>query len=820
MRRTPWALMAILLLGAALGLGACDTAEERAEGHYQRGMALLEEGDVSRAMVEFRNVFRLDGNHGAARLAYADQLVAMGEIGEAIGQYLRLVEQDWSNVEGHKRLTELALSIQDFDTAATHSRRAHELAPEDPEVRAFKATVDYRWGYREEAVTMARGVLEERPENLPARMVLIADRVNAEDFAAARAMIDTALAAAPEDEGVHFFKLAVLERQGDTAGVGAQLARMAELFPGNEAIADGLIRWHLQEGDPERAEALMRARVAAAPEGRERTDAALTLVRLVDAYRGREAARAELEDRIAAAPDGAAALPFRRALAGLDIDEGHVERAIAALEALVAQTEPSDARRDTQVLLAGVHGDAGRTDAADALVEAVLAEDAGHVGALKLRAKRLIDTDRPDEAIRDLRTALNQEPRDPDILTLMAVAHERAGARALAGERLALAVEVSNRRPAEAIRYARFLMADGRPGPAEAVVTESLRVHPDDPDLLLALGQIHVERRDWDRAQRIIDRLRALDGPGAAAFAATLEAGALRGQSRFEEMITMIEGLADQGGDRAGDSRATAGVVQTYLMAGNLAGARSYVDAALERDRGDPGIRLIEAGLMVLAGETVEAEEAYRAILADESAFAPAYEALYGLLVGTGRGEEASALLEAGMAATADDPRLMFVAAGEREVQGDFEGAIAIYEDLYARDTASVLIANNLASLIATHRDDADSLARAFAIARRLHGTEVPQFADTYGWILSRRGEYEEALPYLERAAVALPDDPLVQYHLGVTQYRAGRAEEAQQSLDRALGAAGHDSTLPQITEARTILSAIAESAEVSGAEN
>ena len=52
-----------LLLLALLALAACDTAEERAEAHYQRALALLAAGDDERAMVEFRNVFRLNGEH-------------------------------------------------------------------------------------------------------------------------------------------------------------------------------------------------------------------------------------------------------------------------------------------------------------------------------------------------------------------------------------------------------------------------------------------------------------------------------------------------------------------------------------------------------------------------------------------------------------------------------------------------------------------------------------------------------------------------------------------------------------------------------------
>ena len=60
-------LMAVLLSFGLLS--ACDSAEERAEEHYQKGLALIEEGEVDRALVEFRNVFKLDGYHEGARLA-------------------------------------------------------------------------------------------------------------------------------------------------------------------------------------------------------------------------------------------------------------------------------------------------------------------------------------------------------------------------------------------------------------------------------------------------------------------------------------------------------------------------------------------------------------------------------------------------------------------------------------------------------------------------------------------------------------------------------------------------------------------------------
>ena len=107
------------------------------------------------------------------------------------------------------------------------------------------------------------------------------------------------------------------------------------------------------------------------------------------------------------------------------------------------------------------------------------------------------------------------------------------------------------------------------------------------------------------------------------------------------------------------------------------------------------------------------------------------------------------------MAAQPNSVELPLIKAVLREQAGDIDGAIAIYEALYARDSSNVVVANNLASMIATYRDDPASLDRAFAVARRLRGLDVPAFQDTYGWIEYRRGNIADALPDLEAAALA-----------------------------------------------------------------
>jgi tetratricopeptide (TPR) repeat protein len=121
-----------------------------------------------------------------------------------------------------------------------------------------------------------------------------------------------------------------------------------------------------------------------------------------------------------------------------------------------------------------------------------------------------------------------------------------------------------------------------------------------------------------------------------------------------------------------------------------------------------------------------------------------------------GRAEEAQGVLEEALNVLPNAPDLLWAQASFREQLGDFEGAIALYERLYEMLPNQPVVANNLASLISTYRDDEASLERAYTIARRLRGTDVAPFQDTYGWIAYRKGEYQEALEHLEPAAAVL----------------------------------------------------------------
>jgi len=781
--------LALMTLGM---MSFCDTAEERAEEHFKSGRELLEEGDVDRALVEFRNVFKLDGMHREARLAYAEAERARGNFREAYGQYLRLVEQYPDSLPGQRALAEMALEGNNWEAARRHASAAAELAPEDPLVQAVNATLAYRDAISDdnasataEAVTKAQALVEEDPELMTARRVVIDDLIRKQDWTAALAAIDAALAREPDRRDLYTLRLGVLNQLGETREIRAQLEDMIERFPEDSNVPATLVRWYLSQGDTEAAETFLRERAEEEP--REVNDI-VTYIRFLSQLRGAEAARDELDRILETDPPARERLSALRA--GFRFDLGERDAAISEMEALVEGMEPSGERRSIMVMLARMLETTGNNVGARALVEEVLAEDATQVEALKMRAGWLIEGDRVDEAIVALRSVLGEAPNDAQAMSLMAQAHERAGNRDLMAEMLGRAVDASNNAPEESLRYARYLIAQGNLRSAETVLVNALRLVPGNVQLLGSLGEIYMRDQDWARLDQVIESLRRQpENATAARIANELTARQLAAQNREEELMGFLDTLAGEGARGIG---AAVAIVRTRLAEGDAEGARAYARETLEENPDDPNARFLLASVQAITGETEAAEAAFRDLAAANPQDRRFWLALYNILAAQEKIEAARQALRDGLEALPEDLRLNWALAGVLEREGDLEGAIDIYDRLYAANSGNLIIANNLASLLSTAREDAESLERAHEIARRLRDREVPAFQDTYGWIAFRRGDFDTALGALEPAAAGLPDAPRVQYHLARTYAALERDAEALAQFRKVLEAVGN----------------------------
>lgn len=776
-------LRSMIAVIGLLAVAACDSAEERVQRHYSRGMALLADGSPERAVLEFRNALKINENHPQSRFEIARLYEADGEARAAMGNYRLVTELQPDHVEARVRLARMLASAGVMDEAARHVGRALELQPDNAEGLSVLATVQYRMGEPDAALDAARRALAVDPSLVGANVVVATALIDEGQHAAALDRLVQLSTAAPDETIYRLLKIRALEGLEDEDGVIAELETLATLQPREFGYREALVQLHLRRGDLDAAEAALRALASADSRNIERT---LNIARFLIATGRTEAAETELEAARSAAGDNRRrAHQLGMALVEMDLARGDRAGAEARLRDLADSSRAVDAN-EARLMLAELSMAEGRSTEARALAQTVLDSDSDNVTALAIRASFRIDDYDIEGALSDLRTATNRAPENPRLFALVARAHVREGRPDLAAAALATAARVSNMAPAYALPHVRNLLSANDVSAAEAVLLDALRRHPESLELLAAMGDVQIERADWRGAEQTATRLAALsDGE---ALASRLRANALTRRGRLSEAISLLEGTALESAQGQGSVATQLAI--SHLQAGNVQAAIQTVERRLAEEPEDLTALLLRAELHLRQNDIDGAEARLREMIDSQPDRSAGYVAMARLRGVVGNLPGAEAILAEGVTRTVDPAPAHFLLAQIYETRGNIDGAIAQYEALYAINSDSFVVANNLASLLSDHRsDDPASVERAIRIAQRLQTSDVPAFQDTYGWLLFLRGDAAAAQPFIERAVAGLPNNPIVRYHMGRIYAALGRSADARIHLEAALAA-------------------------------
>jgi tetratricopeptide (TPR) repeat protein len=364
---------------------------------------------------------------------------------------------------------------------------------------------------------------------------------------------------------------------------------------------------------------------------------------------------------------------------------------------------------------------------------------------------------------------------------------------------LAQAVEASGKAPDESLRYANFLAIDQKYLPAETILVNALRLAPEDLQLLAALGDIYIRMKDWPRAEGVAARLEEIASPQARAIADRLRPIILSERDNVGAAVDYLRGLA-QG---SGDLRNQVALISAYLSDGKQIEARALAADILAKAPQDANARYIMASVQGATGEGKAAIETFRALVTESPDAAQVWVALIRQSAQENGQPSIPPLVDEALTHLPENPDLLLMKANLLETAQDIDGAIAIYDKLYAAYSGNLVVANNLASLLSSYRTDKESLDRAWTVARRLNGTDIPALADTYGWLAHLRGQTTEALPYLEKAAKGLDQDPMVHFHYAEALKAAGQAEKARAHYARLLELVPEDDSRAFVVTAR-----------------
>lgn len=751
-------------------LAGCGSPEERAQGYYESGMALIEKKDDLGARIELLKAVKYKSD----KVEVWRALAGIDERTKANSLFLdlrRIVELDPNDLDARLRMVRIMAGGGAAEAALKVLDAAKEDKPSAP-LHALRGIILLRTNDSAGAIREAQRAFEIDPGNADAASLLASKKLSDGDADGALKLLNS-LTVEPNDETrVLLQKMQIYARKGDLAQAESVLRKVIGLNPKETGYQSQLIQLLVSQRRFDEAEKEFRSRAEANPGD---SKVVLDLVRFLNVARGADAARNELEARIKAGGD---VFDYQIALAELKFAQKKTTEATDLLQSLTNSAATPEKKIAAQVKLAEMYVGKAKIADAEPLIADILGKDRRNAGALRLRAAINIDKGQIDNAVSDLREALNDQPKSPDLLMLLATAYERGGKNELADRQYADALKSSGSNPDLALRYVAFLQRRGDASRAEEILTEVSGRTPNNVQVLSSLGQIRLSRQNWTGALAVANAIERI--PDGRAIADQIRASALAGQDRIDESIAALEDAHKVAPD----------AVQPVV---------SLASAYVRQGKPDKAVGLLQemnkkyptnAQLLVLLGQTRiaqkndgEALNSFKQAIAQQPKDPVGYSALADLYVREKDFDAAGNTLQAALKEMPENVNVRLSLAGLQILKGSQEAAIAEYEALL-KDQPNVPVAiNNLVSLLLDYRSDKASLDRAFSLADALRNSSVPQFQDTYGWSQYKRGEFKNAIATLEPAAAKLPSLSAVHYHLGMSYAATGLPEKASEQL-------------------------------------
>lgn len=766
------ALLALCLVG----LVACSSPAEKANKYYEKGLALMAQGDLLKARIELQNALQIRPDLTAAWFALAQIAEQQGDWEKLFGLLNKVIDYDPQHLETQIKLGRMLLAAGRLDRALAASDFTLSLAPNNAEVLGLRAGVLYKLDDKAGAVAQANAALAITPNNIDALVVLATERLAANDAKKAIEYLDRGLELNDKNIALQLIKVQALESMAQTDSSEAIFRKLIALYPETRALRHTLAQFYLAHGRADAAEAEYRAIAAENPND---VQARLDVVRFIGAAKGQDAALQCLQEMISR-DAGNNELGF--ALAAMQQARGDQAAAEAVFRSIIARSGDTPDAVKAKGLLAGVLLLNGDKPAAQSLIEEVLAGDQRNEQGLLLKAGLAIDERQLDQAIADLRTILRDSPNSPRALLMLAKAHELAGGAELAQENYLKAYEAGKPALQFGMAYAEFLLQRGQMARAEAVAAEVLQAEPQHVPAMRLLAQARINQGDWLGAQAVADDMTKLPGQGQAAE--QIRGSIFAARKDYSESIAAFRRAYDAA---PADVQPMVALVRSYLLAGKVGEAIDFLRSVIQASPSNASALLLLGELHAVNKDNAAAVQAFEQVIGLQPRQAAGYTNLANLNMRAGRIAEAEQIIDRGLALDSGNLELLMARAGLFEVSGRFGEAIQAYEELLKEYPGSDVAANNLASLLSEHSTEQAGWIRAYELAQRFRRSDVPYFKDTLGWASYRLGKVEEGVALIEDAARQLPEQPVFRYHLGMSYVALSKKEQAREEFEKAL---------------------------------
>ena len=746
-----------------VGDGGARALTARAQIAYARGVPTQAFELLQQALVAAPNDSRV-------RIAHAEVLARAGRLDDAAAELQHAADLYRDASIGPREtlsllgLVQVHLARNDLGAAEAVAARLAQQAPDVQSTSYFRGLVEFRRGRYDEAAALIQPLVNASPETIQYRSLLGAIQL----------------------------------ARGNVGQAEQQFLRVLAISPRDPAAAKLLAETRLRQ---------------------QRPDAAL--------------------DALLAVQDTAAEDPQIGLLSGMaTVLSGNAEQGLLYLEQAAA-LDPTNELLKLQ--LARAYLATGRDAKASSLLTGSFGDDAHAVEASLLR---LFAESRSGDAGAgaDIAERLVADyPDHPRVLTAVAVYYQLNGESGRARDLFERAAEFDTDDVTARLFVAASLVQEGRQNEAESLLRQTIRQQPENAQAIAGLAQLLASRGAFDEAAELFGRaadhtasviprlalvqMRLRQGDVAEAkrqldTAATAAPGnpevmALSGvvalaEGRTGDAVALLERAAPLLPDRLGVTLALAraklangeaaaardtllrvlevaprsfpirlALGDAELQSGNAAGALSVATDLKVAYPSQAGGYLLE-GKALIAGRQYAAASKSLAMAYERQPTWPVLALRIQALRLAGLSAEALAATEDWRAGNPGHVPAALMRAVLLQAAGRNQEALEAYEAVLQLEPENLVALNNAAWV--SHELGQPG---ALSFAERAHevGPENAAVLDTLGWILVGRGQSEQAIEILSRAAELAPQAPEIRYHLAEALAAGGHPARAREIL-------------------------------------
>ncbi|MEL7186737.1 MAG: tetratricopeptide repeat protein [Pseudomonadota bacterium] len=834
-------IFALTLLVCSAGCGLVLDSEDR----LNRGEEALDSGNYRAAIIDAKEVLLDEPNNQRGRLVLGRALVRSGDAVGAEKELRRAVELGSDPLVVAADLGRALVAQGKYQEAIDEIDVVNSMSEDDvAAIRLLRG--DAFLGARQPVAARESYIaaLEIVPDSLDARVGIINCHIAENNLVQARAEIDQALSEHAADARIWLYSGAFNNTYGNFAGgrdnyqVALDLAsEQSDVALQHQSLA-GLAESHIELQDTDAARPLVKQLVSEAPNALQTLFLTSKIAYLDEDW---PAAQRQLQRLLQIAPNFR---PAQVLLGAVNLRSGNLAQAEMYLSSAVASA-PDDvqARRllaETQIQLQK------SAEAMNSLAPLIAGPDADFI-SLHMAARASSANADPGETIRFLRKSIEKDPQNVDAKLQLAAILIQSAKSGEAAEVLdtidagqtddigyqrgalgillllqrgdqneavtqagVLAEQFSQRADAQNLHGA-LLLADNNLVAARASFGRALKIDPANELAHRYLGHVDELSGDLDAAashyknvlatnananwaNTALGRIAQSQGDAATAaahFKIVLDAVpndvvarfnlANAEQARGNAQVALS--LLEEGGDASRDHFASA-LLKGAIMAdsGDADAAMAVTERLLEEHPDNAQTHAFAGEVYLLKKDLVRADAAYDTArtLGNEKRHAMRSYWIKLQLDATLASQPLLGYLETNP--DASDVRLAL--AEYYMQQNDVRESVAAYESVATELPDNEVLLNNLAwgYFLVDDPRAVDTARRAYELS-----PENAAIIDTYGWILTQRGEVEKGEQLLRKAVKISNGRAEIKYHHAAALAELGREDEARIMLQEIL---------------------------------